>query len=168
MEYFDINPPQHLIVLEFDNRLFFLLLVLQMAKLPKKYQLIATSYADLGFDGPVIISFWATWCLPCIKEIDKLNEFIHDYENVSVILINEDRPGDKAKVKSFVRSRQYPIDDNYHIIFDFDKKLSRQFSAEPIPLTLILKGTKVIYRKRGFYLGDEVELKKQLRIALSD
>jgi len=65
------------------------------------------------------ISFWATWCLPCLKEIDKLNEFIDEYDNVSVILINEDKPGDKAKVKSFVRSRNYPVDNNYHIIFRF-------------------------------------------------
>ena len=55
--------------------------------------------SNLGFKGPVVISFWATWCIPCIKEIDKLNKFIDDYENVSVILINEDKPGDKAKVK---------------------------------------------------------------------
>jgi thiol:disulfide interchange protein DsbD len=77
-------------------------------------------------------------------------------------------PGDKSKVKSFVRSRNYPVDDNYHIIFDFDKKLSRKFSAQPIPLTLILKDNKVVYRKRGFYLGDEVELKNELDKVLSD
>lgn len=156
-------------------RLFFLLLLtghlLSQTSFPNnKVQLIDNKTTNLhSLTSEVsFVSFWATWCLPCIKEIDKLNEFIDDYENVSVILINEDRPGDKAKVKSFIRSRKYPIDDNYHIIFDFDKKLSRQFSAEPIPLTLILKGSKVIYRKRGFYLGDEVELKKQLRIALND
>ena len=114
------------------------------------------------------ISFWATWCLPCLKEIDKLNEFIDDFDNVSVVLINEDRPGDKAKVKSFIRSRRYPVDDNYHIIFDFDKKISRYFNAQPIPLTLILKNNKVVYRKRGFFVGDEIELKKQLGIALND
>ena len=114
------------------------------------------------------ISFWATWCLPCLKEIDKVNEFIDDFDNVSVVLINEDRPGDKAKVKSFIRSRRYPVDDNYHIIFDFDKKLSRYFNAQPIPLTLILKNNKVVYRKRGFFVGDEIELKKQLGVALND
>ena len=114
------------------------------------------------------ISFWATWCLPCLKEIDKVNEFIDDFDNVSVVLINEDRPGDKAKVKSFIRSRGYPVDDNYHIIFDFDKKLSRYFNAQPIPLTLILKNNKIVYRKRGFFVGDEIDLKKQLGRALND
>jgi len=114
------------------------------------------------------ISFWATWCLPCLKEIDKVNEFIDDFDNVSVVLINEDRPGDKAKVKSFIRSRRYPVDDNYHIIFDFDKKLSRYFNAQPIPLTLILKNNKIVYRKRGFFVGDEIDLKKQLGRALND
>ena len=34
-----------------------------------------------------LISFWATWCLPCIKEIDKINLFVKEYENLSVILI---------------------------------------------------------------------------------
>ena len=113
------------------------------------------------------VSFWATWCIPCIKEIDKLNEFIDDYEDVSVILINEDKPGDKAKVKGFVRSRKYHIDDNYHIIFDSNQKLSRQFSAQPIPLTLILKDNAVVYRKRAYYLADEIELKTQLKDALN-
>ena len=28
-----------------------------------------------------LISFWATWCLPCIKEIDKINTFVKDYDN---------------------------------------------------------------------------------------
>ena len=114
------------------------------------------------------ISFWATWCLPCLKEIDKVNEFIDDFDNVSVVLINEDKPGDKAKVKSFIRSRRYPVDDNYHIIFDFDKKLSRYFNAQPIPLTLILNNNKIVYRKRGFFVGDEIDLKKQLGRALND
>ena len=109
------------------------------------------------------VSFWATWCIPCIKEIDKLNEFIGDYKSVSVILVNEDRPGNKAKVKSFVRSKKYPISDTYHIVFDNNHKLSRQFNAQPIPLTLLLKNNKVVYRKRGFKLGDEIEIKRELQ-----
>ena len=66
------------------------------------------------------VSFWATWCIPCIKEIDKLNKFIDDYENVSVILINEDKPGDKAKVK--LKVKKYNPATRKHEFF-VEKKL---------------------------------------------
>ncbi len=32
--------------------------------------------ADLGFDGPVIISFWATWCSPCKAELNTIHEVL--------------------------------------------------------------------------------------------
>ncbi|TNE97213.1 MAG: TlpA family protein disulfide reductase, partial [Bacteroidetes bacterium] len=35
--------------------------------------------ADLGFDGPVIISFWATWCSPCKRELNTINEVYADW-----------------------------------------------------------------------------------------
>ena len=91
-----------------------------------------------------LISFWATWCLPCIKEIDK---------------INTDKAGEIAKVKRFVKTKRYPLDNNYHIIMDYNQKLSRSFNAQPIPLTLITKNNQIIYRKRGFNVGDEIEIK---------
>ena len=42
---------------------------------------------------------------------------------------------------------------------DYNQKLSRSFNAQPIPLTLITKDYQIIYRKRGFNIGDEIEIK---------
>ena len=114
------------------------------------------------------VTFWATWCIPCIKEIDKINLFIKDYSNVSVVLINEDRVGEIPKVKRLIKTRKYPLDDKYNIVLDFDQKLSRLFSAQPIPLTLILKNNNIIFRKRGFNVGDEIEIKKIIEDALNE
>ena len=94
-----------------------------------------------------------------IKEIDKINAFVKDYENLSVILINTDKAGEVAKVKRLVNTKKYPIDNKYHIVMDYNQKLSRSFNAQPIPLTLITKNNQIIYRKRGFNIGDEVEIK---------
>ena len=78
---------------------------------------------------------------------------------LSVILINTDKAGEIAKVKRFVKTKRYPLDNNYHIIMDYNQKLSRSFNAQPIPLTLITKNNQIIFRKRGFNVGDEIEIK---------
>ena len=85
------------------------------------------------------VSFWATWCIPCIKEMDVLSELIQEYDDkVSVILINTDDPGKVSKVKSFVNSKKYLKGDIYHIVMDYNQKLSRRFNAQPIPLSFIV------------------------------
>ena len=113
-----------------------------------------------------LISFWATWCLPCIKEIDKINLFAKEYENLSVILINTDKAGEIPKVKRLINSKKYPLGEKYHIVMDLNKKLSRSFNAEPIPLTLIVKNDNIVFRKRGFNIGDEIEIRTKIEQAL--
>ena len=114
-------------------------------------------------NGVSIVSFWATWCIPCIKEMDVLSEFIEEYDDkVSVILINTDDPGKVGKVKSFVNSKKYLKGDIYHIVMDYNQKLSRRFNAQPIPLSFIVENNNIIYRKRGFIPGDENIFKKEL------
>ena len=56
-------------------------------------------------------------------------------------------------------TKKFPIDEKYDIVMDYNQKLSRSFNAQPIPLTLIVKNNKIIYRKRGFNIGDEIEIK---------
>ena len=109
------------------------------------------------------VSFWATWCIPCIKEIDVLSKLIEKYgDKVSVILINTDDPGKIGKVKSFVNSKKYLKKNNYHIVMDYNRKLSRRFNAQPIPLSLIVENNNITYRKRGFIPGDENIFEKEL------
>jgi len=31
-------------------------------------------------DKPVIISFWATWCSPCLRELDAVNEVYESWQ----------------------------------------------------------------------------------------
>lgn len=115
-----------------------------------------------------LISFWATWCLPCIKEIDKINLFVKDFKNLSVILINTDKVGEIPKVKRLINTKKYPIDNQYHIVMDFNQKLSRSFNAQPIPLTIITKDNEIIFRKRGFSLGDEIEIKNIIQQVINE
>ena len=104
------------------------------------------------------VSFWATWCIPCIKEMDVLSEFIEEYDDkVSVILINTDDPGKVGKVKSFVNSKKYLKGDIYHIVMDYNQKLSRRFNAQPIPLSFIVENNNIIHIEKELF---EIEKSK--------
>ena len=36
--------------------------------------------SDLNNKGPIVISFWATWCKPCKKELNNIAEIYEDWQ----------------------------------------------------------------------------------------
>ena len=74
----------------------------------------------------VIVNFWATWCVPCIKEMPDISAFVAAHGNVAAVgLAFED--SDKADVEAFVRKHpvNYPLAqiDVYKPPADFDAPL---------------------------------------------
>ena len=58
----------------------------------------------------VIVNFWATWCVPCIKEMPDISRFVTSHKNVAAIgLAYED--SDKADIEAFLVKHpvSYPI-----------------------------------------------------------
>jgi cytochrome c biogenesis protein CcmG, thiol:disulfide interchange protein DsbE len=67
---------------------------------------------DLGaFRGKIVlVNFWATWCVPCRKEMPLLDEFYrrHRDQGLALIAISVDRPRDREKVRKMMRPYEYP------------------------------------------------------------
>ena len=58
----------------------------------------------------VIVNFWATWCVPCIKEMPDISRFVAAHTNVRAIgLAYEDT--DKADIQAFLKKHpvSYPV-----------------------------------------------------------
>lgn len=53
---------------------------------------------DLTKGNKVIINFWATYCVPCKKEIPEIQELVKGFPDVTVFFINIDESSEKGKV----------------------------------------------------------------------
>ncbi len=68
-----------------------------------------TTIHELVKDGPIMIDFWATWCVPCKKVMKFLDQYHQDYSDkgFKVLMINQDTPRSIGKVKSYIRSQNH-------------------------------------------------------------
>ena len=61
--------------------------------------------------GPVIVSFWATWCKPCQSELEALKDLEDSWKNkVRIIAVSIDDARAMAKVKSLVKGKKWPFE----------------------------------------------------------
>ena len=115
--------------------------------------------SELNNDGsPIVISFWATWCKPCKKELNNISEVYEDWQEktgVKLVAISTDDTRSMSKVAPYINSSDW----EYEIYLDPNADLKRAMSVSTIPHTFLLNGKKeIVWQHRGYVEGDEEEL----------
>ncbi len=111
-------------------------------------------------DKITIISFWATWCSPCIRELNAVADLYPDWtENydVEVLAITLDVKQRLARARSIAESNQW----EYTILTDSNQELQRALGFQNPPQTYVIdKNGHIIYEHNGYSPGDEEELEE--------
>lgn len=115
--------------------------------------------ATLSNDGkPYIISFWATWCKPCIRELMAIHEQYPDWveeTGVKVYAISIDKAQDATKVKPMADSRGW----EYEVLLDQSGDFARAMGCQNPPHVVVVDGEgKIIESHSGYTEGSEDHL----------
>jgi len=113
-----------------------------------------------------LINFWATYCVPCRKEMKHLNRINKTYsdQNVQVIGISIDDSRTVGRVKSMVKSQKL----DYTVLLDTEQKLYKNFNTTAMPFSILVdaKG-KILWEHTGYLPGDEAQMENEIKKALA-
>ena len=123
---------------------------------------------NLDNDGkPMVMSFWATWCKPCKKELNAIAEVYDDWQNetgVKLIAISIDDTRSMSKVAPYVNSSDW----DYEIYLDKNSDLKRAMGVSTVPHTFLINGNgKIVWNHKGYIDGDEEKLYEQIENLVS-
>ena len=82
----------------------------------------------------VILNFWASWCLPCRKEMPSLEKLAENYPEIKIYAINMEKPN-KLKASDFFKSIGVNTLDIY---FDTDFQLVKNFKIRGLPTSILI------------------------------
>jgi peroxiredoxin len=119
--------------------------------------------STMGFSGPVVISFWSTWCSPCKKELNTIHEVYSDWKNetgVTLVAVSIDDEKTKNQVAPYVNGREW----EFEVLLDPNGDFKRAMGVNDVPHTFLIdKEGNIVYSHNNYAPGDEEKLLEEIK-----
>ena len=110
-------------------------------------------------NGPILLSFWATWCKPCLEEMAEYNKIYEQYKEkgFTLLAVSTDTEKSVAKVKPYIKSKGY----DFPVLLDTNSEVARKYYAQQMPYTVLIdQSGNITYSHLGYMKGDEKKVEK--------
>ena len=123
----------------------------------------AVNTAELGLKGPVVFSFWATWCAPCKKELNTIHDLYADWQEetgVTLVAVSIDDEKTKSQVPVYVNGKAW----DYIVLMDPNGDFKRAMGVNNVPHTFLVdKEGNIVYSHNNYAPGDEEKLYQEIK-----
>ncbi|MDG4945196.1 TlpA family protein disulfide reductase [Weeksellaceae bacterium KMM 9713] len=112
-------------------------------------------------DKPVVLAFWATWCMPCIQELNAIADVYDDWQDetgVKIYAVSVDDSKTVGRVNPMVNGKGW----EYEVLFDTNNDLKRSLNIPMVPHVVLLNKGEVVYRHAGYQPGSEFQLYEEI------
>ena len=90
--------------------------------------------------SPVVVNFWASWCIPCREEAELLQEKYEDYSDEGVVFLGVNIKDSTVDAQRFVDE----FEMTYPVVSDQDEDLARALGVQGIPETFFIDDAGVL------------------------
>ena len=110
-------------------------------------------------DGkPIILSFWATWCKPCNRELNTIKEVYQEWQEetgVKLVAVSIDDARSASRVKPHVNGNDW----EYEVYIDQNQDFKRAMNVNDVPYMCILNGEgQIVWQHTSYAPGSEEEV----------
>lgn len=123
----------------------------------------AVNIQDYTNTGKItVLSFWATWCSPCKKELNAISDVYDQWQedyDMQLVAVTIDNSRAVRKVKPMVDGFSW----DYIVLSDVNEDLKKALNFQTVPQTFLIdQEGNIVYAHSGYSPGDENGLEEKI------